>query len=79
MCPPSGPKAPPPAPKLPETPDPIPDPEPTAEAPVIKEGPGRTQSGKGAEAAVRKRGTQSLRINLNIPQASSSGLNVPKG
>lgn len=74
MCPPSSSK-PPKAEPVKQTPPP-PPPEPTAEAPVIDEGPGRSK--ETASATSRRRGKRSLRIDLNIPgPAGTSGLAIP--
>lgn len=56
------------------TPDPVvvaPPPEPTPEAPV--------QANAGEDINRKSKGTQSLRISLNIANPSGQGINVPGG
>lgn len=77
MC--SSPSVPDPKPvKVPEPAPAPPPPEPTAESPMTQEGAGRTAA-KSAEQRSKKRGTQSLRIDLNLAQPGGQGLNIPRG
>lgn len=75
-----------PSPKIPKSepvkvPDPVPEPpapEPTAEAPVVDEGKSRTAA-KSSEGNIAKKGTSSLRIDVNMAQPGGAGLNIPRG
>lgn len=78
MCTPKAPAPPPPPPPPPAPPPPPPAPEPSAEAPVVAEGAQRTQAENTKKKANRK-GTSSLQIDLNVPQAGGNGLNIPQG
>lgn len=64
--------------KVPEPAPAAPTPEPTAEAPVVDEGSKRTGS-RGTEGNTSRTGTGALRIDINLAQPSSGGLNIPRG
>jgi hypothetical protein len=64
-------------PKIPEPAPTPPPPEESATAPVTQEGVKRTGAQKRQEA--KKRGTQALRIDINMAQPGGKGLNIPRG
>lgn len=64
-------------PKIPDTV--VNTPEPTPPAPVINEGQGGSQAQSGTSNDTKRKGTASLRINLSVPGAAATGLNIPTG
>ena len=66
-----------PIPEVVEPPPAPPPPEPTPVAPVLSAPEGAARSAAASRES-RRKGINSLRINLSVPGASGQGVNVPK-